>query len=309
MELINKPCRLCSFLRGRLWGPRCAADGPARRGPLLRARQLSLPGAAREPRSWRNGGSGAPGSFISVGRGRLILSTCLALPDRFQERGSSARLAVESQKSHPDGPPANPRRRNAPQRPRRGGGAIGGIHAPREHHALYGRGRWKRLRRLQLAHQPLCRMCEAAGRIVPAVLVDHIKPAKDNVKLFFDINNLQSLCRLCQMLTRKHRRNASTWTPTLTANPNLLDTPSSSFKRLRPPGANREPRLTSARLVDHTTRVPGGLSSAKSQQSTDVGPRTSWLQLESEASLDCRCEPNFIPHPPREAVCAWPQSL
>jgi 5-methylcytosine-specific restriction protein A len=40
-------------------------------------------------------------------------------------------------------------------------------------------------------------MCEAAGRVEPAVLVDHIKPAKDNVNLFFDINNLQSLCRLC----------------------------------------------------------------------------------------------------------------
>jgi 5-methylcytosine-specific restriction protein A len=66
-----------------------------------------------------------------------------------------------------------------------------------EHHRLYGEGRWKRLRRLQLAQHPLCRMCEEAGRVEPAVLVDHIRPAKDNVELFFDMSNLQSLCRPC----------------------------------------------------------------------------------------------------------------
>jgi 5-methylcytosine-specific restriction protein A len=81
-----------------------------------------------------------------------------------------------------------------------------------EHHALYGQGRWKRLRRLQMAKHPLCCMCEEAGRVEPAVLVDHIKPAKDNIELFFDMSNLQSLCRLCHDSSKRkdERRGYST---------------------------------------------------------------------------------------------------
>ncbi|MDD4570646.1 MAG: HNH endonuclease signature motif containing protein [Tepidanaerobacteraceae bacterium] len=39
--------------------------------------------------------------------------------------------------------------------------------------------------------------CLKAKRITPATVVDHIKPHKGDVKLFFDINNLQSLCKTC----------------------------------------------------------------------------------------------------------------
>jgi 5-methylcytosine-specific restriction endonuclease McrA len=55
-------------------------------------------------------------------------------------------------------------------------------------------------------------MCEAADRVEPAVLVDHILPAKNNVELFFDIKNLQSLCRLCHDSAKRkdERRGFST---------------------------------------------------------------------------------------------------
>jgi 5-methylcytosine-specific restriction enzyme A len=80
------------------------------------------------------------------------------------------------------------------------------------HHELYGKIRWKRLRRLQMAEFPLCRMCEAAGRTTPATLVDHITPAKDDVELFFDMNNLQSICRPCHDSAKRkdERRGFST---------------------------------------------------------------------------------------------------
>jgi len=46
----------------------------------------------------------------------------------------------------------------------------------------------------QLTKQPLCESCLAAGRVTPARVADHVKPHLGNEALFFDENNLQSLC-------------------------------------------------------------------------------------------------------------------
>ena len=56
--------------------------------------------------------------------------------------------------------------------------------------------RWERVRRMHLAAEPLCRMCHEAGRVTPAVLVDHITPIRDGGAILDD-SNLQSLCRAC----------------------------------------------------------------------------------------------------------------
>lgn len=56
--------------------------------------------------------------------------------------------------------------------------------------------RWRRVRHLHLLAEPLCRMCQQAGRITPAVLVDHITPIRDGGARLDD-DNLQSLCRRC----------------------------------------------------------------------------------------------------------------
>lgn len=56
---------------------------------------------------------------------------------------------------------------------------------------------WKRLRELHLQGEPVCRRCKARDLIVPAKIVDHIKPHRGNPTLFFDQNNLQSLCKQC----------------------------------------------------------------------------------------------------------------
>jgi len=56
--------------------------------------------------------------------------------------------------------------------------------------------RWERVRRMHLASEPLCRMCQQAGRISAAVLVDHITPINDGGARLDD-DNLQSLCRRC----------------------------------------------------------------------------------------------------------------
>ncbi len=61
---------------------------------------------------------------------------------------------------------------------------------------LYSRAAWKRLRAAQLQRQPLCKMCERAGVITPAGVVDHVVAHKGNEALFFSPGNLQSLCKL-----------------------------------------------------------------------------------------------------------------
>ena len=59
--------------------------------------------------------------------------------------------------------------------------------------ALRGYGRtWRRLRRMVLAREPLCRECQAMGRTVPATQVDHIVPLSEGGPN--SMANLQGLC-------------------------------------------------------------------------------------------------------------------
>jgi 5-methylcytosine-specific restriction endonuclease McrA len=66
---------------------------------------------------------------------------------------------------------------------------------------LYGR-RWKRRARLQLMKEPLCAMCEKAGKIVPAQVADHIIPHHGDINLFWH-SRLQSLCWPCHSSTKQ----------------------------------------------------------------------------------------------------------
>ena len=42
---------------------------------------------------------------------------------------------------------------------------------------------------------PLCRMCEAEGKITVATIVDHVIPHRGDPVLFNDVNNWQALCK------------------------------------------------------------------------------------------------------------------
>lgn len=60
---------------------------------------------------------------------------------------------------------------------------------------LYKRSLWLNLREQQLSREPLCRFCLITEDVTAAEVVDHIKEHKGDEALFFDPNNLQSLCR------------------------------------------------------------------------------------------------------------------
>jgi 5-methylcytosine-specific restriction enzyme A len=56
--------------------------------------------------------------------------------------------------------------------------------------------RWKRLRRLQLAKQPLCQQCLAQNIIKIANVVHHKEQHKGNYELFWH-SELESVCEHC----------------------------------------------------------------------------------------------------------------
>lgn len=62
---------------------------------------------------------------------------------------------------------------------------------------LYSTARWLALRAAQLARKPLCERCSTDLRPVPATVVNHKKPHKGDRKLFFDPDNLESVCAPC----------------------------------------------------------------------------------------------------------------
>jgi 5-methylcytosine-specific restriction protein A len=63
-----------------------------------------------------------------------------------------------------------------------------------EYAHLYDR-RWRKQRAYFLQANPLCVMCQAQGFVTSATVVDHIKPHRGDLTLFWDANNWQSLCK------------------------------------------------------------------------------------------------------------------
>ena len=61
---------------------------------------------------------------------------------------------------------------------------------------FYKSAQWRVLRAAFLREHPVCGLCAARGRVVAAVVVDHVVPVKDGGARF-DAANLQALCVTC----------------------------------------------------------------------------------------------------------------
>ena len=64
-------------------------------------------------------------------------------------------------------------------------------------HRLYNSKRWRAYRDQQLRKEPLCAFCAKDGRVTAATVADHRIPHKGDLNLFWDAENLQSLCGPC----------------------------------------------------------------------------------------------------------------
>lgn len=62
------------------------------------------------------------------------------------------------------------------------------------HERGYG-SRWRKARAGYLRAHPLCRRCEADGRVTAATVVDHITPHRGDMALFWAPDNWQPLCK------------------------------------------------------------------------------------------------------------------
>ena len=48
-----------------------------------------------------------------------------------------------------------------------------------------------------LGKHPTCLECSKQGRLTAANVVDHVIPHRDNLTLFWDVDNWQPLCTRC----------------------------------------------------------------------------------------------------------------
>lgn len=62
---------------------------------------------------------------------------------------------------------------------------------------LYNSKRWKQLRQMVLDSHPMCVACRQVGRLTQAEDVDHIVAHQGDQRLFFDLTNLQPICKPC----------------------------------------------------------------------------------------------------------------
>jgi 5-methylcytosine-specific restriction protein A len=70
--------------------------------------------------------------------------------------------------------------------------------------------RWQKAREGWLRKHPLCAMHTQMGRVVPAVVVDHITPHRGDQALFWDKGNWQSLCKQCHDAHKQRQEKGGT---------------------------------------------------------------------------------------------------
>jgi len=66
----------------------------------------------------------------------------------------------------------------------------------KERNRFYQRVDWKKARAAHLQSEPLCRSCRAIGKLVAAIIVDHIVQIEHGGAPLDDAN-LQSMCKPC----------------------------------------------------------------------------------------------------------------
>ena len=64
-------------------------------------------------------------------------------------------------------------------------------------HRLRNTPRWRKVRALKLARDPLCEECQEHGVVEPATQVHHVIQLTKRPNLAYDLDNTRSLCTTC----------------------------------------------------------------------------------------------------------------
>lgn len=85
-----------------------------------------------------------------------------------------------------------------------------------ERRKIYNSERWRRLRKIKFAADPLCEVCKKEGRITPAEDIHHIRSfmtgatPDQRYALAYDYDNLMSVCKKChQRIHNEQKLNKS----------------------------------------------------------------------------------------------------
>jgi len=78
---------------------------------------------------------------------------------------------------------------------------------PEPHNRLYDSVRWRAIRKLVLNRDPLCILCLRRGIERGSQVADHIIPHNNDLKLFYDINNIQGVCYSCHSGVKRIQEN------------------------------------------------------------------------------------------------------
>ena len=101
--------------------------------------------------------------------------------------------------------------------PARAGGQLSRVRTSRSNHhpesegdmahdrRLHDTTRWRKCRKIFLAANPVCVLCERRGITTAANVVDHIRPHGGDPELFWDTGNWQPLCTPCHNSGKKHQ--------------------------------------------------------------------------------------------------------
>ena len=79
-------------------------------------------------------------------------------------------------------------------------------HYDAERRRIYNSRRWQRLRAVKFMNNPLCEVCAAQGRTIPAEDIHHLvsfMSTDDPIQrqwLAYDYSNLQSVCKRCHQM-------------------------------------------------------------------------------------------------------------
>lgn len=93
--------------------------------------------------------------------------------------------------------------------------------------------RWRRVRAEHLKSESLCRACKARSLYVPADVVDHVIPHRGDMKLFWDPDNLQSLCAHCHNSEKQRQERWSRGAGVKSLRPEAVDRTWLQFLSLR----------------------------------------------------------------------------